>query len=87
MTANAFRLTIHTDDIAVLHCLRGLANYCQETGNKNSVVRGTGNDAWMANGHRVTFNFDASAYGEKFVQEGNRLLAGRWEHVPDRDDS
>jgi len=77
MTTHAdhkFSITIHTDDLAVVNCLRALSKYSQKTGNNNIPWGGTRDRDWESHGHEVTFYFSDPTYREGFVAESRRLL-------------
>jgi hypothetical protein len=69
-----FSITIHTDDLAVVNCLRALAQYSQKTGNVRIPWGGTKKSDWERDGHTVTFSFSKSEYREGFIEEIGRLL-------------
>ncbi len=89
MTTHAdhkFSVTIHTDDLAVVNCLRALSKYSQRTGNNNIPWGGTKDSDWKSNQHRVTFRFSAPDYRELFRNELNRLLPNNlWKEVDSSD--
>jgi hypothetical protein len=57
-----FSITIHTDDLAVVGCLRALAKFSQKTGNNQIPWGGTKDRDWRRDGRRVTFRFSAAQY-------------------------
>ena len=69
-----FSITIHSDDLAVVNCLRALSKFSQKTGNNNIPWGGTKDKDWKRFGHQVTFYFSEPAYREGFVSEIGRLL-------------
>jgi hypothetical protein len=69
-----FSITIHTDDLAVVGCLRALAKFSQKTGNNNIPWGGTKDHDWKRDCHTVTFRFSTVEYRDGFVDELNRLL-------------
>ena len=82
-----FSITIHTDDLAVVHCLRGLAQYSQATGNRAIPWGYTKETQWKAGRNTVTFRFTDPLYRDQFAAECGRLLpSGLWQEVA-RDDS
>ena len=82
-----FSITVHTDDLAVVNCLRALSKYCQRTGNNNIPWGGTKDRDWETAKHEVKFRFSDPAYRDLFVGEVTRLLPrGLWSEV-DRGDS
>jgi len=68
-----FSVTVHTDDLAVLYCLRGLTMHCQATGNARIPWGGTKRNDWQRDEHRVTFHFQ-QVYREHFLRETERLF-------------
>jgi len=90
MTSHAdhkFSITVHTDDLAVVGCLRALAKFSQKHGNNNIPWGGTKDADWRRDGHCVTFRFSSQPYRDGFLLEVRRLLpAGIWSVVGTRDD-
>ena len=77
-----FSITVHTDDLAVVNCLRSLSKYSQKTGNNNIPWGGTKDKDWMRDGHQVTFHFSDPVYREGFLSELKRLLPSNiWREV------
>lgn len=77
-----FSVTIHTDDLAVVNCLRALSQYSQKTGN-NRITWGNTKDAdWQAANHKVTFRFTSPEYRDYYLSEIQRLLPPQlWQEV------
>jgi hypothetical protein len=69
-----FSVTTRTDDLAVVGCLRALADFSQKSGNKRIAWGGTTDAYWRRNGHSVTFRFSALEFRECFLREAERLL-------------
>lgn len=63
-----FSITIHTDDLAVVNCLRALSKYCQKTGNNNIPWGGTKDRDWKSQRHNVTFRFRIPPIETAFCQ-------------------
>jgi len=81
-----FSITVHTDDIAVLYCLRALADYSQTTGNTRITWGGTTKEEWERSGRMVTFRFSNPSYRAGFTQEAIRILPnGSWSKVRQSD--
>jgi len=77
-----FSVTIHTDDLAVVNCLRALSKFSQKTGNNNIPWGGTKDKDWERDWHQVTFRFSSEEYRERFLSELKRLLPGQlWDEV------
>src|SRR5438105_4876851 len=84
--AYKFSVTIHTDDLALVGCLRALSQFCQKVGNNRIPWGGTKDDDWRAAGHKITFRFTSADYREAFLAQAARLLpAGLWDAVGKRD--
>ncbi len=82
-----YSATVHTNDIAVLHCLRGLAEYAEESHLKHVAWGGTTRDYWEKHGHWVKFHFSSTRCRECFKNEAARLLpSGSWNWVKMKDD-
>ncbi|MDD2903837.1 MAG: hypothetical protein PHU44_15530 [Syntrophales bacterium] len=77
-----FSITIHSDDLAVINCLRALSKYSQKTGNNNIPWGGTKDKDWIRDEHQVTFHFSDPTYREGFLSELERLLpSGIWREI------
>ncbi len=80
-------ITVKTDDLAVVHCLRCLAQYSQRSGNNRMQWADTSDQHWNRDGHAVTFRFTTAGYREAFLTEARRLLPdGTFEVVGKRGD-
>ncbi len=69
-----FSVTVHTDDLAIVGCLRALSKFSQKTGNNQIPWGGTKDDDWKRAGHQVTFRFSTVQYRDGFLAELKRLL-------------
>lgn len=82
-----FSITIFSDDLAVVNCLRSLSKFSQKTGNNNIPWGGTKDRDWERDGHEVTFPFSSQEYREGFVSVAERLLPRHlWREI-DRSDN
>jgi hypothetical protein len=82
-----FSITIHTDDLAVLGCLRSLSQHAQATGNARIPWGGTKRGDWQRANHHATFHFSSNDYREEFLRQAQRLLPGElWRVVRPSDD-
>lgn len=82
-----YSVTIHSDDLAVVNCLRSLADFSQKTGNKRIAWGGTKDVDWRRSGNTVTFRFTSPVYRDGLLTEARRLLpADAWAVVGQRDD-
>jgi hypothetical protein len=79
--AYKFSVTIHTDDLAIVGCLRALAKFSQKQGSNDIPWGGTKDEDWDRNGHRVTFRFSAAGYRDGLLAEAKRLLPNALYHV------
>ncbi len=69
-----FSITMFSDDLAVVNCLRSLSKFSQKTGNNNIPYGGTKDKDWKRDDHNVTFHFSSQEYRESFVSVVERLL-------------
>ena len=69
-----FSVTVHSDDLAVIGCLRALAKFAQATGNNNIPWGNTKDTDWKAANNRVTFRFTSASYRKNFLDQAGRLL-------------
>jgi hypothetical protein len=82
-----YSITIQSDDLALVNCLRSLSQFSQKTGNNRICWGGTKDKDWERAGHLVTFRFSRPEYREGFVKEIERLLPDRLWHEDSRSDS
>ena len=80
-------ITIKTNDLAVLHCLRALSQYAQRTGNSRIPWGGTKKEDWERDNHCVTFHFSKPEYRSAFIHEAARLLPGELWGIIGTDDA
>ena len=69
-----YSVSYYSEDLAAVYCLRGLSQYCQQTGNARIPWGGTGRDDWLAKKKVVTFHFSEVGYRDKYISEVERLL-------------
>ena len=82
-----YSVTIHTDDLALLGCLRALSQHAQESGNARIPWGGTKREDWQRANHHATFHFTSATYREGFLKHARRLLSdGLWSVTAQRDD-
>jgi len=81
-----FSVTIHSDDLALVGCLRALSQHAQATGNPRIPWGGTKREDWQRDKHKVTFRFSSQTYREDFLKQVERLLpSGLWQKVAESD--
>jgi hypothetical protein len=90
MSEHAFHrysVSMKTDDLALVGCLRSLSQFSQKSGNNRIPWGGTKDVDWERDGHKVTFRFTSPEYREGFLLEAKRLLpSDLWSEVGRRDD-
>lgn len=69
-----FSATLHTEDIAALHMLRGLSQHFESGVRKQISWGGTGADDWRQNGNQATFRFTDPGDRQGFLADAARLL-------------
>ena len=69
-----YSVTINSDDLAVVGCLRSLSQHSQQTGNPRIPWGGTKKEDWLAACKKVTFRFSKTIYRDTFLAEASRLL-------------
>jgi hypothetical protein len=80
-------VTIRSDDLGAVNCLRALADFSQKTGNKRRSWREATDEAWKDGNLEVTFHFTSPAYRESFLGEVKRLLPRNlWDFVAESDE-
>jgi hypothetical protein len=67
-------VTIHTDDLAVVNCLRALSELSQRTGNNRIPWGGTKDRDWKRDAYCTTFRFTTADYRASFLLEVKGLL-------------
>jgi hypothetical protein len=78
-----YSVTIHTDSLAILYCLRGLSMFAQKTGNVYKPWGAASKAQWLGHHHIVKFYFTTEQYRSDFEEAANDILAGRWIKVGD----
>ena len=77
-----YSITIYTEDLTVIHCMRGLAHFSQGDGYKQIAWSGTTETDWMKGDYCVTYRFTKQEYRTFFQSEAERLLPkGSWRLV------
>ncbi len=76
-----YSITCHTDDRAVMYCLRSLTHFSEHSSQKNIGWGGTNDAVWERSGHQITLRFTSPAYRDAFRSKANELLGGRWSEV------
>ena len=69
-----YSITIQTNDLAVVNCLRALSQYSQKTGNNRITWGNTKDSDWKRANHCVAFRFTSPEYRVGFLSEVKRLL-------------
>ncbi len=83
-----FSITIHSDDLTVVHCLRALADYSEKSKLKKIAWGNTGEKDWERDGRRVIFHFSNPSYRDRFVTEAKRVLRQNlWKIDDTKDDN
>lgn len=81
-----YSVTIQSDDLAVVHCLRALNQFAQKESNLRIGWGGTKEKDWARDAHKVTFRFTRTKYRDEFLREAHRLLPqGSWREVGQSD--
>ena len=83
-----FRVTVrtsgtdHDNGLAVLHCLRGLAQWEQVGADGSPVMSWSGadEDQWELD-RCAMFRFTDENRRERWLQKATELLSGHWEHI------
>jgi len=60
--AYKYSITVKSDDLAVVNCLRSLSQYSQKSGNNRIPWGGTKDKDWERDSHSVTFHFTKPEY-------------------------
>jgi glycyl-tRNA synthetase alpha subunit len=80
-----YSITVHTDNLAILYCLRALSMYAQRTGNLYKPWKKASKDSWEQQHHDVPLHFTSAQFRQDFEQAANEILAGRWSKVGEND--
>jgi hypothetical protein len=82
-----FSITCKTQDLAVVYCLRAIAEFSQKEMNPRIAWGGTKDGDWKRDGNQVTFHFSSAAIRNSFFRDASRLLqGGSWLETGRRDD-
>jgi len=83
-----FSVTVLTEDLAILHCLRGLSMHAQKEGNKRIPWGGTKETDWEHHHHHATFHFTSPLCRKTFEDDAARLLpVGSWTKIGESDEN
>ena len=81
-----YSITIYSNDLALVHCLRALSQFSQQNGNNRIPWGGTKEADWKKSANKVTFHFSRPEYREIFQNEIKRLLpVSLWKEVSTND--
>jgi len=80
-----YSITVETQDIAVLFCLRALWQYAERHPAAPADRDGVTTDEWRLGDGRVTFLFSNPYNRSDFLGEATRLLAGKWTRIATSD--
>lgn len=82
-----YSVSLETEDLAVLHCLRSLSQHAEGSKIPKSIPwGGTKEAAWRRAGYVATFRFTSPDYRDRFIEEASRLLpSDLWKKVAQSD--
>lgn len=81
-----FSLTVQTDDVAVLHCLRALCQLWAGGPVPQTGWGGTSRDSWSRNKGRAVLRFASAEGRASFQKDAARLLPSRWTLIAEMND-
>jgi hypothetical protein len=73
-----YSITCRTTDLAVLHCLRAIAQHVEKDPYAQIGWGGTTEKSWKRAKNHFTVRFTDPAYRIAFINEASRLLGGLW---------
>ena len=74
-----FSVTIHSNNMALIAAMRGLAWWCQPEICRQTSVYGTTEPEWKRDGNKVTFHFTSESNRRAFIEESKKLFPANWE--------
>ena len=80
-----FSITCHTDDLAVVFCLRALCQFVEQHKYPQIGWGGTGESSWRNSSNRITLHFTDSEYRDSFIKQANRLFNKKWSLISTND--
>ena len=80
-----YSVTCHTDDEAVLFCLRALCQFAEEHPKRQIGWGGTKTPEWRDRHGELTIRFTKPDFRTRFLREAERLLPGKWRLVRQSD--
>ena len=82
-----YSATFHTDDEAVLHCLRALCQWAQRSERSPNIGwGGTGEAVWRSSGKKATVRFTSELRRLEWINKAKELLPTHWNLADTRDD-
>lgn len=76
-----FSITVQTDDVAVLHCLRALCQHWAGGQYPQMGWGGSDQGTWKSSNGKVVLRFATAAGRTSFVSDARRLLGQHWLEV------
>lgn len=69
-----YSVTMQTDDLTLLGCLRAISAEVQTVGNNRIPWGGTKQSDWIRDKNEVRFHFSEPAFRDAFISETERFL-------------
>jgi hypothetical protein len=69
-----FSITLQTNDLAIVHCLRALCEHNLKGCRGNIGWGGTGEGAWRSNANQIKLRFTDPSERDSFLKDAKRLL-------------
>ena len=73
-----FSITVHSDDLALIASMRGLAWFCQDEMNRQISVDGAKQEDWSRDNHEVKFYFTSKDNRQNFINVAINLFRQAW---------
>jgi hypothetical protein len=76
-----FSVTCHSTDLAVVHCLRALAQWAEQHPYPQIGWGGSGEKEWQGSSGTFVLRFTDEQYRRTFIDKGTELLPQRWKVI------
>jgi len=78
-------VTCQSSDLAVVHCLRALAQWAEKHRHPQIGWGGSGEKEWKGSDGKIVLRFTSEQYRRAFIDKATELLPQRWKVIATND--